>query len=104
MNIKQLLESTPRLREWAEIGPTQRAELEQFAQLVLDSPAVGVTADGFFVEPGNKVWIIDGVGSPKPTTVCKTVAVTNYHLFGPIPVAHSWLDQQNLHNYQKYNK
>jgi hypothetical protein len=103
MNLKTLLDQTPRLRAWAAIGPVQRAELEQFAQAVLDQRATGVTADGYFVEPGNKVWILDGVGTPKPTTVCKTVALTNYYLFGQIPVSHSFLELKALQNHIKHN-
>lgn len=90
MNIKQLLETTPRLRDWYNIGPVQCSEVEQFAQAVLDSRAVGVTADGYFAEPGNKVWVLNGVGTPTQTTVQPTQALTNYTLFGPIPVAHSF--------------
>ena len=104
MNIQEILDQTPRLRAWAAIGPVQHAELAQFAQAVLNSRAVGVTADGYFVEPGNQVWVISSTGTPKPTTVCKTQALTNYELFGPIPVSESFLDQQNLRNYQKYNQ
>jgi hypothetical protein len=103
MNLKHLLDQTPRLRAWADIGPVQRAELEQFAQLVLDSRATGVTADGFFVEPGNQVWVISSTGAPKPTTVQKTQALTNYTLFGCIPVSESFLDRENLRKYQKHN-
>lgn len=103
-SIQQLLDQTPRLRAWADIGPVQRAELEQFAEAVLNSRATGVTADGYFVEPGNQVWVISSTGAPKPTTVCKTVALTNYELFGRIPVSESFLDKQNLENYKKYQK
>lgn len=101
MNIKTLLETTPRLRAWADIGPVQRAELEQFAQLLLDSRAVGVTCDGYFVEPGDRVWIVNGVGTPTQTFVKKTTATTTYELFGPVPVAHSWLDRRALERYQR---
>lgn len=104
MNIKTLLDTTPRLRAWADIGPVQLAEVEQFAEAVLNTRAVGVTADGFFVEPGTRVWVLNGVGTPKQTTVQKTVATTGYQLFGPVPVAHSWLDRQQLENYRKHNR
>jgi hypothetical protein len=103
MNLEQILDQTPRLRAWADIGPVQRAELAQFVETVLNSQSVGVTADGFFVEPGNKVWVISSTGAPKPTTVCKTQALTNYELFGRIPVSESFLDRENLRNYQKHN-
>ena len=86
MNIQEILDQVPRLREWADTGPLQHAELAQFAELVLNSRAVGVTADGYFVEPGNQVWVISSTGAPKPATVCKTQALTNYELFGRIPV------------------
>lgn len=101
MNIKQLL--PPRLQEWYAIGPVQRAELEQFAQRVLESKSVGVTADGYFAEPGNRVWILDGIGSIKPTTVAHPRATTNYYLFGNIPVSESWMDRQALERYQREN-
>ena len=103
MNLKQILDATPRLRAWADIGPLQRAELAQFVEAVLNSRAVGVTADGYFVEPGNKVWVISSTGTPKPATVQKTQALTDYELFGHIPVSHSFLDYQNLLNHQKHN-
>jgi hypothetical protein len=104
MNIEQILDQTPRLRAWANIGQVQRAELAQFVETVLNSRAVGVTADGFFVEPGNKVWVISSTGAPKPATVCKTQALTNYELFGRIPVSESFMDVKALRNYQKHNQ
>jgi hypothetical protein len=103
MDLKTLLDQTPRLREWANTGPVQHAELAQFVEAVLNSQAVGVTADGYFVEPGNKVWVISSTGAPKPTTVCKTQALTNYELFGRIPVSESFLGRENLRNYQTHN-
>lgn len=100
-SIKQLL--PPRLLDWYNIGPVQRAELEQFAEAVLCTRAVGVTYDGFFVEPGNKVWVISSTGAPKPARVEKTQALTNYELFGRIPVSESFLDRQALERYQRDN-
>lgn len=99
--LKQLL--PPRLLEWSQIGPVQRAELEQFAEAILNSRAVGVTADGFFVEPGNRVWVISSTGAPKPTTVQKTQALTNYELFGRIPVSESFLDREQLERFIREN-
>jgi hypothetical protein len=104
MDLKTLLDQTPRLRAWAAIGPVQRAELAQFVEAVLNSRAVGVTADGFFVEPCNKVWVISSTGTPKPATVQKTRALTDYELFGRIPVSQSFLDVEQLLNYQKHNQ
>jgi hypothetical protein len=103
MNIKQLLNQTPRLRAWADIGPVQRAELEQFAQLLLNSQHTAVTSDGVLVEPGTEVWIFDSVGAAKPTTVRETQALTNYTLFGNIPVAHSFSSREAAIKYQKQN-
>lgn len=101
MNLKQILDQVPRLRAWANIGPVQRAELEQFAQALLDSQHTAVTSDGVLVQPGDQVWVIDGVGIPKPTTVRETQAVTNYYLFGNIPVAHSFSSRQAALDYQR---
>lgn len=101
MNLKQLLNQTPRLRAWADIGPVQRAELEQFAQLLLDSQHTAVTADGLLAKPGDQVWIFDGVGAAKPTTVRETQALTNYTLFGNIPVAHSFSSREAALEYRR---
>lgn len=103
MNLKQILDQTPRLRAWAAVGPVQRAELEQFAQLLLDSRATAVTADGVLVQPGDQVWVISSVGIPEPTTVKPTEAVTGYYLFGQIPVAHSFSTKDALRQYQQEN-
>ena len=104
MNIKQILDQTPRLRAWAAIGPGQRAELEQFAQAVLDSRAVAVTADGVLVEPGDQVWVFSSTGKPTATTVRKTESVTDYYLFGNVPVAHSFSYKQAAETYRKQNQ
>jgi hypothetical protein len=103
MDLKTLLNQTPRLRAWADIGPVQHAELTQFVQNILDQCAAGVTADGFFANPGDRVWVVDGIGAIKPTTVSTPKATTNYYLFGNIPVEHSWMDRQNLEKHLKYN-
>jgi len=104
MNILELLDQTPRLRAWAAIGPVQRAELEQFAQALLDSRAVGVTCDGYFVEPGDQVWVFSSTGKPTATTVRKTEAVTDYYLFGNVPVTHSFSYKQAAEDYRKHNQ
>jgi hypothetical protein len=103
MNIKDILDTVPRLRDWYNTGPVQHAELALFVETVLSSRASGVTADGYFVQPGNKVWVISSTGTPKSATVCKTQALTDYELFGPIPVSQSFLDVEQLLNYQKHN-
>lgn len=101
MKLKKLLRQTPRLREWANIGPVQRAELEQFAQLLLNQQVSAVTSDGVLVKPGDPVWVISSTGKPEPTTVEPTQAVTGYYLFGDIPVAHSFSTMQALRQYLK---
>lgn len=100
MKLQQLLDQTPRLREWAAIGPVQRAELEQFAQALLNSQHTAVTADGALVKPGDPVWVISSSGKPEKTTVQPTQAVTSYYLFGQIPVAHSFSTKDALREYQ----
>lgn len=104
MNIKQILDQTPRLRAWANIGPVQRAEVEQFAEAVLDSRATALTADGILVEPGDQVWVFSSTGKPTATTVRKTECVTDYYLFGNVPVAHSFSYKQAALNYKKHNQ
>ena len=103
MKLKKLLHQTPRLREWAAIGPVQRAELEQFAQLLLNQQVSAVTADGALVKPGDQVWVISSTGKPEPTTVQPTEAVTGYYLFGDIPVQHSFSTVQALRKFQREN-
>lgn len=103
MNIKELLDNTPRLRAWADIGPVQMAELEQFAQTLLDSQVSAITSDGVLVKPQDKVWVISSTGKPEPTTVQPTQAVTGYYLFGQIPVSHSFSTKQALRQYQQEN-
>lgn len=104
MNIKELLDNTPRLKEWAAIGPVQRAELEQFAHLVLDSQATSITCDGVLVGSGHTVWVFSSTGAPKTTTVRKTEALTNYTLFGNIPVAHSFSTRTAAEAYRRENR
>lgn len=103
MKLQQILDQTPRLRAWAAIGPVQRAELEQFAQLLLDSQHTAVTADGVLAKPGDPVWVISSTGKPEPTTVKPTEAVTGYYLFGQIPVSHSFSTEQAVRKYQQEN-
>ena len=103
MKLKKLLRQTPRLRAWADIGPVQMAELEQFAQLLLDSQHTAITADGALVKPQDTVWVISSTGKAEPTTVQPTQAVTSYYLFGDIPVQHSFSTKQALKQYQQEN-
>jgi hypothetical protein len=103
MNIQELLNQVPRLRAWAAIGPVQHAELAQFAQLILNSQAQALTADGVLVDTGEPVWVLSSLGTPMPTTVRKLQAYTTYELFGPVPVAHSWSTKTAAENYLKEN-
>jgi len=99
-----LLNQTPRLRAWANIGPVQRAELTQFAEAVLNSQVSAVTSDGVGVKPGDQVWVLSSLGTPMPTTVRELQAYTTYELFGPVPVAHSWSTKTAANNYLEHNK
>ena len=103
MKLQQLLDQTPRLRAWADIGPVQRAELEQFAQALLDSQRTALTADGVLAKPGDPVWVISSTGKPVLTIVQPTQAVTSYYLFDNIPVQHSFSTREAALNYQKHN-
>lgn len=103
-DFRELLDYYPRLRAWYNIGPLQRCELEAFVDAGIQAGITAVTADGELVSPGDTVYIFDSVGAIKPTTVQQTQALTNYTLFGNIPVAHSWSSKQAALNYQKYNQ
>ena len=102
MNLKQLLDNTPRLRAWANIGPVQRAELEQFAHGLLNSQISAITADGAGVTSGEEVWVLSSLNSPMPCTVKPLEAYTTYTLFGPVPVAHSFSTKQAALDYLEY--
>jgi hypothetical protein len=104
MDLQQILDQTPRLRAWANIGPVQHAELEQFAQLILNSQAQALTADGVLVEAGDPVWVLSSLRVPMPTTVRKLQAYTTYTLFGPVPVCESWSTREAAENYRKHNQ
>jgi hypothetical protein len=103
MNLEQILDQTPRLRAWADIGPVQRAELAQFAEAVLNSQAQALTADGVLVEAGDPVWVLSSLRTPMPTTVRKLQAYTTYTLFGPVPVCESWSTREAADKYVKEN-
>lgn len=103
-DFRELLDYFPRLRDWYNIGVVQRTELEAFVNSALQADMVAVTADGEIVQAGDKVWVISSTGKPERTTVQKLEAVTNYELFGKIPVQHSFSSQKALRNYQKHQK
>ena len=103
MNLQHILDTTPRLRAWADIGPVQRAELEQFAEAVLNSQVSAITHDGVGVQPGNRVWVLSSLLLPTPTTVKITQAYTNYLLRGDLtPVLQSFSTEVAANNYLKH--
>ena len=79
-------------------------ELEAFVNAALKADMVAVTADGEVVQAGDTVYMFSITGALKPTTVQELKAVTNYELFGKIPVAESFSSEQAALNYQKYQK
>lgn len=103
MTLEQILDTTPRLRAWAAIGPVQRAELIHFAQQLLDTQATALTCDGVLVQPGTKVYVFSSTNSIQSTTVQVTEALTDYYLFGNIPVSHSFSTRQAAKDYQRAN-
>ena len=103
-NFTKLLEQHPRLRDWAAIGPLQRAELEAFAADLLDSEASALTADGALVKPGDEVWVLSSTGKPSPTKVMVKRALTSYYLFDYIPVEHSFSSEQAAQLFIRHNK
>lgn len=94
----------PRLRDWYSIGPVQRAELEAFVEELLAGSAVAVTADGKLVEAGDEVWVFSSTGRAVATTVKPLEAVTNYYLFGQIPVRESFSSEQAAQLWRRHNK
>jgi hypothetical protein len=103
-DFRELIEYYPRLKSFYEIGVVQRTELEAFVNAALQADMVAVTADGEIVQAGDQVWVFSSTRVPKPTTVQELKAVTNYTLFGNIPVSESFSSEQAALNYQKYNR
>ena len=105
MNLKQILDTTPRLRAWADIGPVQHAELQQFAEAVLNSQVSAVTSDGVGVKPGDQVWVLSSLKTPVPTTVKVLQAYTNYIIHHTLtPVSQSFSTREAANNYLKHNR
>jgi hypothetical protein len=103
-DFRELLNYYPRLRDWYEIGPLQRTELEAFVNAALQAGITAVTADGELVSPGDTVWVFSSTGKITPTTVLKQTALSNYYLHGNVPVAESFSTEQAALNYKKYNQ
>ena len=101
-DFRELLNHYPRLKSFYEIGVVQRTELEAFVNSALKADMVGVTADGELVQAGDTVWVFSSTRVPKPATVQELKALTDYTLFGKIPVSESFSSEQAALNYQKY--
>lgn len=98
--MKQLLKQFPRLNDWYNVGPVQRAELEAFLEaFALQNSAI--TADGKLVKEADKVWVISSTGIPQQTSVQPLKAYTYYELFGAIPVSSSFSSKTAAINYLK---
>jgi hypothetical protein len=78
--------------------------LEAFVNAALQADMVAVTADGELVQAGDTVYVFSSTGAVKPTTVREPQVVTNYELFGKIPVSESFSTEQAAQNYRKYQK
>jgi len=103
MNLQQILDTTPRLRAWADIGQVQRAELEQFAEAVLNSRVTAITYDGVGVNHCDRVWVLSSLKIPTTPTVKIAQAYTNYLLRGDlVPVAQSFSSEAAANNYLKH--
>lgn len=96
--MNRILKNYPRLHDWANIGPVQRAELEAFLLDFLNLGS-GITCDGKFVKAGDKVWVLSSLDMPTQTTVRPLEHQTNYYLFGQVPVKHSWSSRTAAINY-----
>lgn len=103
-DFRELLEHYPRLKSFYEIGIVQRTELEAFVNSALKADMVGVTADGELVQAGDQVWVFSSTGKIESTKVQKPEVVTDYYLFGDIPVSNSFSSEQAALNYRKYNQ
>jgi hypothetical protein len=103
MNIEQILDTTPRLRAWADIGPVQRAELMQFAEEVLNAQVSAITYDGVGVNHGDQVWVLGSLRTPVTTTVKVLQAYTNYIFHNNLtPVSQSFSTREAAQNYAKH--
>ena len=101
--MNRILKNYPRLHDWANIGPVQRAELEAFLCDFLNLGS-GITADGKFVKGGDRVWVLSSLNMPTETTVQPLEHITSYELFGPVPVKHSFSSKTAAINYLKHRK
>jgi len=98
--MKRIIDNFPRLKNFYEIGPVQKAELEQFLADFL-SLGSAITCDHKLVKAGDPVWVISSTGMPQQTTVQPLEHTTSYELFGLIPVKHSFSSKQAALQYIK---
>lgn len=98
--MKRILDNFPRLKNFYEIGPVQKAELEQFLADFL-SLGSAITCDHKLVKAGDPVWVVSSTGSPQQTTVQELRHITSYELFGPVPVSSSFSSKQAALQYIK---
>lgn len=98
MKLSLLLKNTPRLLDWYNIGPVQRAELEDFASLILMSWAKGVTLDGYLVEDSDPVWFLAKRSDIKVLLVSQLLD----NPYEAIPISQSFYERKNCENY--YNE
>lgn len=99
-DFRELLEYYPRLKNFYEIGVVQRTELEAFVNAALQSEMVAVTADGELVQAGDTVYVLSSTGKIESTRVQKPAVVTEYYLFGAIPVTSSFSSKQAAQIYK----
>lgn len=98
--FRELLEYYPRLKNFYEIGVVQRTELEAFVNAALQSEMVAVTADGELVQAGDTVYVLSSTGKIESTRVQKPEVVTDYYLFGDIPVTSSFSSKKAAQIYK----
>lgn len=103
-DFRELLEYYPRLKNFYEIGVVQRTELEAFVNAALKADMVAVTADGEIVQANATVYVFSSTGVIKRTRVLEPKVVTDYYLFGNVPVTNSFSSEEAALNYRKYNK
>ena len=99
-DFRELLDYYPRLKSFYEIGPVQRCELEAFVNSALQADMVGVTADGELVQAGDTIYVLSSTGKIESTKVQTPRVVTDYYLFGNIPVTSSFSSPQAAQTYK----
>lgn len=99
-DFRELLNYYPRLKNFYEIGVVQRCELEAFVNSALQADMVAVTADGEIVQAGDTVYVLSSTGKIESAKVQRPEVVTDYYLFGDIPVTSSFSSKQAAQIYK----